>query len=205
MGKNLPRVNHCLSQNLIVGLLTLLSGVNSQWSIASSFPQKVIHLTSAQIPDKPASSCPADVKTLTDLLLKDIPSYANRVMQRARQIDKNISFGYVLVAGRPEFEPLPLRNSQSQYSSSFPDATEQIFFTTLERRYSNNKVVQMQVYHWLFLAPTDKGWQLVTVFTRIGSTVPGKPPLPPRETSDGIIGQAVSLWLKDCQTGTAKL
>ena len=28
-----------------------------------------------------------------------------------------------------------------------------------------------------------------------------RPPTPPRETSEGIIGQAVRLWLRDCRAG----
>lgn len=204
MGKNLSRINRCLSQSLMIGLLTLLSGVNSQRSIASSFSEPDKLYSQAQTTNKPRSTCPADVKTLTNLLLKDIPSYANRIMQRARQINKNMSYNYVVVAGRPEFEPLPLNLGPSQYPSLFSESTEQIFFTTLERGYSNNKPITMQLYYWLILAPTDKGWELLTIFTRIGSPVPGQPPLPPKEVSQGIMGQAISLWLRDCQLGTIR-
>ncbi|ACK72426.1 conserved hypothetical protein [Gloeothece citriformis PCC 7424] len=169
-----------------------------QGSIATNLPQKDPQGESA---NQPASRCPADIKTLTDSLLKDLPSYSNRVMQRVRHINKNLPYSYVIVAGRPEFEPLPLSAGFSQYNSQFPNTTEQIFFTTLERRYSHNKAVQMQLYHWLFLVPTDQGWQLLTMFTRIGPPITSeKPPLPPKETSEGITGQAVSLWLRDhCQ------
>ncbi|WP_013322541.1 hypothetical protein [Gloeothece verrucosa] len=197
MGKNLSRVSYGL---ISIGVLTGFWGVNTQ-GLVLGLPAKQTQVQVAPTPTKRTSRCPSDLQTLTDMLLKDIPSYANRVMQRARQIDKNISSTYVLVAGRPEFEPLPLTQGPSQYAPVFPNSTQQVFFTTLERQYSHNKPVQMQLYHWLFLTLTDQGWQLNTVFTRIGSSVAGQPPLPPRESRDGIIGQAVTLWLRDCEQG----
>ncbi|MGK7877527.1 MAG: hypothetical protein AB4426_30765 [Xenococcaceae cyanobacterium] len=147
--------------------------------------------------------CPADVETLTSLLLQDIPSYANRVIQRARRLNRSVDiFGYVIVAGKPEFEPLNL--SQSQYTSVFQESPEQIFFTTLERQYFNDKVIETENYHWLFLTQTKSGWRMAMVFSRLGSTSKGRPPSPPRESSNGVIGQAIRLWLRDCRAGTIR-
>jgi len=148
-------------------------------------------------------TCPTDVETLTSLMMRDLPSYGNRVIQRARRLDRTVdSFSYVLLAGKPEFTPLPLR--LTDYTPTIPpedpEAPKQVFFTTLERQYLAGKVIELQHYHWLFLTLAPDGWHLVMMFSRIGSTE-GHPPTPPRESSNGIIGQAVSLWLRDCNAG----
>lgn len=146
------------------------------------------------------SSCPRDLKTLTNLLLKDLPSYTNRVIQRSRKLDRNYDIAtYILLAGRPEFKPLPLKSLQ--YTPVLPDTSQQIFFTTLERQYSSDRVIKRQNYHWLFLTQTPDGWRLVLVFTQFGSSREDEPPNPPQESSNGAIGQAIRLWLRDCRAG----
>jgi hypothetical protein len=45
---------------------------------------------------------------------------------------------------------------------------------------------------------------LVLIFSRIGSASEGRPPTPPRESGNGVIGQAVNLWLRDCRLGTLR-
>ncbi|MGB5970458.1 MAG: hypothetical protein WBG70_19250 [Spirulinaceae cyanobacterium] len=153
-------------------------------------------------------SCPEDVEILTEKMLIDLPHYANRVIQRARRLEREVDlYSYVLLAGKPEFEPLEL--TPNQYSSVPPieeqlEPPEQIFFTTLERQYINNKVEKRQNYHWLFLSQTEEGWRMSMVFSRFGSNLEKRPPTPPRETSDSVIGQAVSLWLRDCRAGVIK-
>jgi hypothetical protein len=143
-------------------------------------------------------TCPADLDTLTSLLLKDLPSYANRVIQRSRRIARAVdTFSYVIIAGRANFEPLALH--EIQYTPILPDTTKQIFFTTLERQYLNNQIVESQNYHWLFLTQTPSGWRMVMVFSRLGSSAKGDVILPPQDTSNSIIGQSVSLWLRDCR------
>ena len=143
----------------------------------------------------PRSHCPTDVETLAKLLLDDIPGYTNRVRQRAIRTNyTNIS--YVIVAGKPEFEALPLNVTESLQTD---ESVEQLFFTTLERRYSAEQVFEVQNYHWLFLTKTESGWRMVTVFSRFGSTKPNVSPTPPKETINGTIGQAIRLWLRDCR------
>ncbi|NEO70144.1 MAG: hypothetical protein F6K52_11795 [Moorea sp. SIO3H5] len=147
------------------------------------------------------------METLTSLLLKDLPSYANRVIQRARRLDSTVdNFSYVIVAGKPEFEPLPLKSFQS---TTVPNPTDseglqQIFLTTLERKYFKDKAVELENYHWLFLTKSSDGWRLVMIFSRIGSVSEGKLPTPPRESTNGVIGQAVKTWLRDCRAGTIR-
>ncbi len=161
----------------------------------------------AQKEGEPATSCPADLETLITQLVRDLPSYANRVIQRSRDINRSVeTYSYVLVAGNPEFEPLPLGPGRSAplTPENTPDPPQQVFLTTLERQYQDNKAISLQHYHWLFLSQTSEGWRLAMVFTRLGSAAEERPPLPARETSDGIIGQAVKTWLRDCRAGVIR-
>ncbi|HEY9693529.1 MAG TPA: hypothetical protein V6D15_15070 [Oculatellaceae cyanobacterium] len=153
-------------------------------------------------------TCPADVQDLTTLLLRDLPSYANRVIQRSRRIARKaeISALYVIVAGRPEFIPLSLK--PGEYSSTTaPDVLEQpqqVFFTTLERQYADGKVFELQNFHWLFLTNTDSGWRLALMYSRFSPSPSVKPATPPQESSNGIMGQAIRVWLKDCNAGAVR-
>ena len=144
--------------------------------------------------------CPQDVKQLTSLLLKDLPNYSNRVIQRTQRQNRKAGIrNFIITASQPEFEPLNL--PRIQYNSIDRQDPKQVFFTVLERQYNNNKVKSIQTYHWLFLTQTDFGWQSVIMFSRFGNSQATKPPAPPRETTNGIIGRAVQLWLKDCRAG----
>lgn len=148
------------------------------------------------------ASCPADLQELTALLVQDLPGYANRVIQRAAILPESAEIDvYVIIAGQPEFEPLSLGPGQYSDSTTDPEPPEQVFFTTLERQYLDNRVFITQNYHWLFLTQTNDGWRMVLLYTRLGSPT-STPPRPPLETSDSIIGQAVRLWLRDCRAGT---
>jgi hypothetical protein len=80
----------------------------------------------------------------------------------------------------------------------------QVFLTTLERQYLGGKAIESQHYHWLFLTQTPDGWRLAMMFSQIGSSLPGRSPTPPRESSNGIIGQAVNTWLRDCRAGAIR-
>lgn len=147
------------------------------------------------------SQCPKDVETLAELLLDDIPDYTNRARQRAIRTSNN-TFSYVIVAGEPEFEPLPLNIMESVQTD---ELVKQLFFTTLERRYTGQQVFEVQNYHWLFLTQTDSGWRMVTIFSRFGSSKPNVPPTPPKETSNGTMGQAIRFWLRDCRARQTSL
>lgn len=154
----------------------------------------------------PSSACPADVETLTALLIRDVPSYANRVIQRSRRLSRrDTNLFYVVLAGRPEFEPLPLSPlSDPSLTPTDKAQPQQVFFTTLERQYSGGKAVESQLYHWLFLTKTSGGWRLALMFSQFGSSVRGRPPTPPQESSNGIVGQAVTNWLRDCRAGVIR-
>lgn len=166
-------------------------------------------LTSVLLENSAANSqnyiCPVDVETLTNLLLRDLPSYANRVTSRSRPINAP-SGTYVILAGKPEFAPLTL--GPGEYLPAAPVEGEivpkQIFFTTLEKQYLTNRADLLQHYHWLFLVQSDSGWRSVMLYSQLGSYPTENPPTAPRESSTGIIGQAVQLWLRDCRAGVIR-
>ncbi|HEY9825264.1 MAG TPA: hypothetical protein V6D19_07435 [Stenomitos sp.] len=143
-------------------------------------------------------SCPSSLNTLAEWMLPDLPSYINRVRTRA-----GIGKSYVLLAARPEFQPLPLSIPHGQDLSTHDTSVQQLFFTTLMRSYERDRIVQLQEYHWLFLTRSPQAWQLLRMYSTIG-VYPAKvqqPPLAPRNSIDGSVGTAVKEWLANCALG----
>ncbi|MEO1297409.1 MAG: hypothetical protein AAFW75_16830 [Cyanobacteria bacterium J06636_16] len=151
---------------------------------------------------RPQVTCPRDVEVLMSGLIRDLPSYANRVAYRSIPVTADpTGFGTLLVAGQAEFEPIDVATLTFNESDA-PETIQQVFFTTLEWQYQENEIVPLEQYHWLFLTEADDGWRLALMFSRIANDeVVLRPPTPRRESSDGIIGQAVQLWLRDCRAG----
>ncbi|MBD2231962.1 hypothetical protein [Phormidium tenue] len=160
---------------------------------------------------RPAEPCPSDPQVLATQLLADLPSYANRVSSRNLDLSTNPiqPVTTILVASAPDFTPLELSQMSPAGAASDrePDAgLQQVFFTTLERQYWQGQPTSLQHHHWLFLTPTQDGWHMALLFSSLG-TYPSsgplgsgsRPPTPPQESSDGIVGQAVRLWLRDCR------
>lgn len=143
---------------------------------------------------RPLQGCPAELEPLVEQLLVDLPGYANRILQRHRRLTATLAPANVVMAGRAEFEPLPLAANQP-----IPEDPRQVFITTLERTYTRTQAVEMQEYHWLFLTQTPRGWQLAMMFSRTGGSPTGRTPSPPRDSSQGVVAQAVRVWLRDCQ------
>lgn len=152
--------------------------------------------------------CGNNLEDLANALVKDIPDYANRVIQRNRIYSHPLDFFpfYVITAGKPDLEPLPL--NQTQYKSILKNTDEtqvkQVFFTTLERQYSNkNRIIETQNFHWLMLTNTPQGWQMIMLLTTLGypDHIGNQNFIssPPRDSSDGVIAQSVKLWLRDCK------
>ena len=186
-------------------LASLTLGSQTKSGLTTLFPLEFDNLL--QISDTSTKVCPDDVETLTSLMIKDLPNYANRVIQRSRSLGRtNDDSRYVVVAGNPEFEPLTL--GPGQYSPSVTllaeEEPQQVFLTTLERQYIGAKALESQSFHWLFLTQTSDGWRLVMMFTQIGYSSLEHPPMPPQESSNWIIGQAVNLWLRDCRAGAIR-
>ncbi len=143
-----------------------------------------------------------DLDTLITKLLRDLPSYFNRATQRARRLDRSVEvYSYMLVAGKPDFQPLPLKRWRDEADKSIngTKGLEQVFFTTLERQYVKGKAVQLQGFHWLFLTKTESGWRVAMIYSQIGGYPKQKPPTPPRESSDTAVGQGIKTWLRDCR------
>lgn len=160
----------------------------------------------------PKSTCPADLEALIPPLLRDLPDYTNRVIRRSRLRGVDYDMTYVVLAGRAEFEPLPLGPGRSSpeispNTGNPPDRSDdprQVFITTLERNYITGKRVQLQHYHWLFLTQTAEGWRLAMMFSRLGTSPQDNLLTPPRDSSTGAIATAISLWLRDCYAGAIR-
>lgn len=149
----------------------------------------------------PPATCPQDLDTLTTQLLLDLPSYANRA-----NTTLTIPNNYVIVASQPEFKPLPLGPGQRAARVETPVDTQdpyQVFFTTLVRSYQSNRSVLLQQYHWLFLTRAASGWRLSMLYSIIGPYETEGPPLPPRDSSEGSLAQAIRTWLRDCRFSPA--
>lgn len=148
--------------------------------------------------------CPTDLSALIPPLIRDLPTYANLVASRSQEalIEQPIPPGSVLLAGNPEFEAINLAERSPRPQPILDETVQQVFFTTLERQYLDLQAVMLQHYHWLFLVPDETGWRLVLLYSSVGSYPDdGSPPSPARESSHGVIGQAIQLWLRDCRAG----
>jgi len=154
-------------------------------TIANLFPIPSVQAT--QI------ACPTEVEPMVQAMLRDLPGYANRIAVRSRLRNIRSPENSVIVAGRPEFSPLPLNSDRP-----IDPTLKQAFITTLEREIVSGKAIDIQQFHWLFLTRNPQGWQLALMFTRIGTTNPNQPITPPAASREGVIGQAVQLWLRDC-------
>ncbi|MEL7332243.1 MAG: hypothetical protein AAFN12_08335 [Cyanobacteria bacterium J06560_2] len=161
-------------------------------------------------------SCPSEPAALVGLMIRDIPDYTNRVIQRTVAVlpwteadERRVAAGefvrrpyrpsHVIVAGQPDLTPLDL--NEYAYTTD-PDAggeLTQVFFTTLSRQYSDLRAEEVQQYHWLFLTQTTDGWRLAFMFSAIDTPQTNPSPMPPRESSQSSVGQAVRIWLKDCR------
>lgn len=185
---------------VLVALVSLLVGSEAPVAIAQApndpSPSEAPFL-------RPPMECPADLSTVVAGLLRDLPSYANRVARRS--VDRNADgsgFGTMLVAGRAELEPLALDPLTFGTAPIPDDEVRQVFFTTLERQYTTTDVVLLEHYYWLFMTPSETGWRMMFIFSRLApAESQRRPPTPPAEVSDGIVGQAVRLWLRDCRAG----
>ncbi|BDA39414.1 hypothetical protein CPARK_000025300 [cyanobacterium endosymbiont of Braarudosphaera bigelowii] len=150
------------------------------------------------------TNCPNSFEVLMTQLLHDLPSYSNRVAQRARRSNEKDTYSYIILAGKLELQPLPLTNFQ--YKSLLPDNTKQAFFTTLERHYSHERISIVENYYRVFVSKGDDGWRLVYLSSRPGhintdSDLLLQVPLPPRNAINGTVGQGIRIWLRDCRIG----
>lgn len=190
--------NKPLYLTLVFGLFIVLSNTFNSHNSALAAKSKVDFT-------KEKSSCAnQDLEKLTNKMLRDLPAYFNRATQRARRLDRSVEvYSYMLVAGKPDFQPLPLR-SWGDVATDGGGGVKQVFFTTLERQYLKGKAVQLQGFHWLFLTKTQSGWRVAMLYSQIGGYPKRKPPTPPRESSNSAVGQGIKTWLRDCRAETVR-
>ena len=150
------------------------------------------------------TACPQDFDTLTNLLVRDIPSYTNRILQSSvADIPTAYRPTYVIAANHPERVPLEIKDRVYTTNSNDSEPLRQLFFTTLERQYSGLETISVSHFHWLFLAPSDDGWEMVFMFSAIEAD--DSVQLPPRDSSQGSVGQAVKRWLTDCKAEAVEI
>ncbi len=146
------------------------------------------------------ASCPTEIGPLANLLVRDLPSYANRAALKNRKRSDVPEMSQVIIASQPTLEALDLPGKSQK-----PDPRlHQIFITTLERQTFQKKTSEFQQYHWLFLVQTRQGWKLSQSFTRISAYPLTNKVTPTRESSQSTIGQAIKTWLRDCQAGAIR-
>ncbi len=150
-----------------------------------------------------SATCPAKLEDLTTLLVRDLPSYGNRLIQRRRKRTDPV-YSSIVSVGAPEFKPLEI--ASREYPLQFPQAApKQVFITTLERQYTGIRAAELQQFHWLFMVQTRLGWRLVNIYSSTGGTPRGNTPVsPPVESSNTTVAEAIRLWLNDCHIGKVK-
>jgi hypothetical protein len=159
-----------------------------------------LHQTVMSVVASAPDTCPVQVKSLTDLLVRDLPGYANRVIQQRRS-RKDRTYSSIVTASVPELKPID--TISREYPPRFPQsAPTQVFISTLERQYTGLQSAQLQQFHWLFLAKTSLGWRLVNIYARTGGSPGANTPVtPPTESSRTVVGEAIRIWLNDCHLG----
>lgn len=148
--------------------------------------------------------CPAKLESLTDTLVRDLPSYTNRIIQQRRK-RTDLVYSSMITASTPDLRPI--ESFSREYPARFPQtAPTQVFLTTLERQYTGTRSAQLQQFHWLFLANTRLGWRLVNMYSQTGGSPGANTPVaPPIESSRTIVGEAISVWLNDCHLGKVRV
>lgn len=147
-------------------------------------------------PRKKESTCRKNSDNLEILvadLILDLPGYVNREIQRTRQPNEDYLKRNIIIAGRPEFEPLPI-----DYTPFLQEDIKQVFVTTLERQYRESIVIEVQRFHWLFLRENEtKKWELVNMFS-IEESLPENLPFQPEDSSNGVFARGIRVWLEGC-------
>jgi hypothetical protein len=146
-------------------------------------------------------TCPAKLESLTNLLVRDLPGYTNRMIQQRRSRSTDKIYSSIVTASMPDLKPI--ETISREYPPQFPQSVPtQVFIGTLERQYTGLQSAQLQQFHWLFLAQTRMGWRLANIYTRTSSFPSANTSIsPPIESSKTVVGEAVRIWLNDCYLG----
>jgi hypothetical protein len=147
----------------------------------------------------PKAICPQTVEPLAQLLVRDLPGYANRATIKGRSRSQSKELPHVVIASQPEVEPLEIPNVKLDSN------LHQLFITTLERQTLGDRMYEFQQYHWLFLAKTRVGWRLAQSFSRTSRYPQDEQMTAIRNSSQGAIAQGIKTWLRDCNAGSLRL
>ena len=149
------------------------------------------------------TTCPEKLDSLAHLLVRDLPSYANRIVQQRRK-RTDLVYSSIEIASIPELKPIDIVSRE--YPPQYPQAApSQVFVTTLENQYTGIRSVKLQQFHWLFIAKTRQGWRLANIYARTGGfPLANNLISPPIESSKTIVGEAIRIWLNDCYLGRIK-
>ncbi|MBS0018721.1 MAG: hypothetical protein KFF72_20620 [Arthrospira sp. SH-MAG29] len=176
------------------GALGLMVGVR----VSDGQQQTPIILPVQQI-ISPNPQCPLELNKLLAELVVDLPAYANRVIMRSPPTNhlQDIPTSVILATNLPP-ETLPV---SEHLPTDLPtgDDISLGFIVTRERLYTNNRMLVIRRYHWLFMRSTPNGWELVKMLSK-SDPYPGYRILPqPWDSSQSAIARAIRLWLRDCQ------
>lgn len=176
------------------GALGLMVGVR----VSDGQQQTPIILPVQQI-ISPNSRCPLELNKLLAELAVHLPAYANRVIMRSPPTNhlQDLPTSVILATSLPP-ETLPI---SEHLPTDLPTGDDIYlgFIVTRERLYSNNRMLVIQRYHWLFMRSTPKGWELVKMLSK-SDPYPGYRILPqPWDSSQSAIARAIRLWLRDRQ------
>lgn len=156
----------------------------------------------SQAAGKSPATCPTIFEPMIEQLLKDLPHYANRLLVKSRRLGGPPPGNYVMVIGPADFGTLPLSNQPLTPSQP---GHRQVFFTSLERQYSTNRMTPLQGFHWSIWAESSTGWQLVSLRSQLGpgpldrsKDIPDRILVPPREADYSPIAEGIRMWLRDC-------
>ncbi|MEL6224849.1 MAG: hypothetical protein AAFR31_19630 [Cyanobacteria bacterium J06627_8] len=209
------RLIECSVRAIAVLLTASLSSdlLASAWINPRPVDAAPSRLSHTKVPDDQAdfirtpALCPHDIEGLSELMLRDVPNYGNRVSQRSRRsVNDVLPQSHILSASTADITSLdPLRyRTIPTLEEIRAQGLESIFFTTLERQSLRNEAVLLQHYHWAFLVDTSQGWALAFMYSTLGDYPETDPPTPPRDSNHGVIAQAIRLWLRDCEAGSVK-
>ncbi|WP_448602209.1 hypothetical protein [Thermoleptolyngbya sp.] len=204
-----------ISETLMVSMLDSMSDSMSDSmadSMADSMQPSPLARRSRHLAQRqPQNQCPDTLESLMPLLLRDLPSYANRIIARSRSRSRTTDLppSYVLLAGSPDYRPLPATLEDlglAEYRAIAPqDQPRQVFFTTLERQYGYGGYARLQGFYWVFLTQQADQWQLAGLLSSVGGYPQRQPASPPRDSSEGVVAQAIRLWLRDCRAGAIRV
>ena len=163
-----------------------------------------LHQKSLLIFASTPQTCPVKLDSLSNLLVRDLPGYTNRLIQQRRNRTDKL-YSSIVTASMPELKPI--ETISHEYPARFPQsAPTQIFISTLERQYTGLQSSQLQQFHWLFLAQTRQGWRLVNIYSRTSSFPTANTTIsPPTESSKTVVGEAIRIWLNDCYLGKVRV